>query len=74
MLIALAVAAGFAAGVPAVADPAGPVPLPGSGTGFATPQNRVDVAPAGLGVGYLVYLKTRDAAGAEATARAVSDP
>lgn len=74
MLIALAVAAGFAAGVPAVADPAGPVPLPGSGTGFATPQNRVDVAPAGLGVGFLVYLKTRDEAGAEATARAVSDP
>ena len=74
VLIALAVTAGFAAGVPAAADPAGPVPLPGSGAGFATPQNRVEAAPAASGVGFRVYLKSRDAAGAEAVARAVSDP
>jgi len=74
MLAALVVAGGFAAGVPAAADPAGPVSLPGSGAGYASPQNRVAAVPAAAGVGFRMYLKTRDDAGAAAVARNVSDP
>jgi subtilase family serine protease len=49
-------------------------PVAGSQPGWATTQNRAGDAEAAKKLSFRVYLKMRDRAGAEATARAVSDP
>lgn len=73
MIVALAVAGGVAAALPAAAAD-GPSAIPLSHPQWATPNAKVaDTAPASS-VTFRVYLKTRDQAGSEAMAKAVSDP
>src|SRR3954447_13808156 len=59
---------------PATAAPAGRSAIPDSQPGWAVPRSKVADAPVGERLAFRVYLAGRDDAGAEATARAVSDP
>lgn len=58
----------------ALASPAGRTTLRGSKPDWATPRNHVRAANPGEKLGFRVYLGWRNPAGAEALARAVSDP
>jgi len=69
-----AAAVGLAVAVPAAADAAGTASLPNSHPTWATPGNKVAATAADSRIGFSVYLKMRDLAGAEALATAVSDP
>jgi subtilase family serine protease len=69
-----AAAVGLAVAVPAAADAAGTASLPNSHPAWATPGNEVAATAADSRIGFSVYLKMRDQAGAEALATAVSDP
>jgi subtilase family serine protease len=69
-----AAAVGLAVAVPAAADAAGTASLPNSHPTWATPGNKVAAIAADSRIGFSVYLKMRDQAGAEALATAVSDP
>ena len=71
--MALAVAGGLAAAVPAAAAD-GPATIPQSHPQWATPSSKVGDVAGASSVTFRVYLKTRDEAGAEALASAVSDP
>jgi subtilase family serine protease len=69
------VVAGSAAGVtPAVALADDHPLIPGSHPSWAVPQAKVADARPGTTLTFRVYLKSRDADGVEAAARAVSDP
>jgi subtilase family serine protease len=63
----------MAAALPAAAAD-GPSAIPQSHPQWATPQSKVADVAASSAVTFRVYLKTRNEAGAEAVARAVSDP
>jgi len=63
----------MAAALPAAAAD-GPSAIPQSHPQWATPQSKVADVAAGSAVTFRVYLKTRNEAGAEAVAKAVSDP
>ena len=69
-----AAAVGLAVAVPAAAGAAGMGSLPNSHPTWATPGNKVAATAADSRIGFSVYLKMRDQAGAEALATAVSDP
>src|SRR6185312_2740803 len=70
----LALSAGsFALSSPASAQ-AGRAAIPGSKPSWANPDAKVADAGASDTLQFRVYLALRDRAGAEATARAVSDP
>jgi subtilase family serine protease len=69
-----AAAVGLAVAVPAAASAAGTASLPNSHPTWATPGNKVAATAADSRIGFSVYLKLRDQAGAEALATAVSDP
>jgi subtilase family serine protease len=69
-----AAAVGLAVAVPAAADAAGTASLPNSHPTWATPGNKVAAIAADSRIGFSVYLKMRDQAGAEALATVVSDP
>jgi subtilase family serine protease len=58
----------------ALAAPSARSTLKGSKPSWATPQNQVGAAKGGDQLGFRVYLGWNDASGAEALARAVSDP
>ena len=60
--------------VPAAAGAAGTASLPNSHPTWATSGNKIAATAAGSRIGFSVYLKMRDQAGAEAVAAAVSDP
>ena len=74
LLSCAAAAVGLSVAVPAAAGAAGTASLPNSHPGWATPANKVAATTADSRVGFSVYLKMRDQAGAEAVATAVSDP
>lgn len=74
LLSCTAAAVGLSVAVPAVAGAAGTASLPNSHPRWATPGNEVAAAAADSRIGFSVYLKMRDQAGAEAVATAVSDP
>lgn len=75
ILLALALSGGGLVAVPTSAGAAnGRTPLPGSTPSWATPANRVGAAKKDGKVVFRTYLQLRDQAGAEAMARAVSDP
>jgi subtilase family serine protease len=74
LLSSAAVAAGLSIAVPAAASAADASSLPNSHPRWATPGNKVAAAAPGSRIGFSVYLKIRDRAGAEAAAAAVSDP
>jgi subtilase family serine protease len=63
----------MAAALPAAAAD-GPSAIPQSHPQWATPQSKVADVAAGSAITFRVYLKTRNEAGAEAVAKAVSDP
>jgi subtilase family serine protease len=63
----------MAAALPAAAAD-GPSAIPQSHPQWATPQSKVADVAANSAVTFRVYLKTRNEAGAEAVAKAVSDP
>jgi subtilase family serine protease len=67
------VAGGLAAALPAAAAD-GPSSIPQSHPQWATPKDKVADVAAGSTVTFRVYLRTRNEAGAEALAMAVSDP
>jgi subtilase family serine protease len=73
VVVALAVAGGLAAAIPAAAAD-GPATIPQSHPQWATPKSKVADVPSGSSVTFRVYLKTRNESGAEALANAVSDP
>jgi subtilase family serine protease len=73
IVVALAVAGGLAAAIPAAAAD-GPATIPQSHPQWATPKSKVADVAAASSVTFRVYLKTRNEAGAEALAKAVSDP
>lgn len=66
-------AGGLAAAIPAAAAD-GPATIPQSHPQWATPSSKVGDVAGGSSVTFRVYLATRDEAGAEALASAVSDP
>jgi subtilase family serine protease len=74
MLTALAVLGGVAATLPATAAAAGSATVPSSHPSWASPSAKVANTAAAQTVAFEVYLQPRDAAGAAATAQAVSDP
>ena len=74
LLSCAAAAVGLSVAVPAAAGAAGTAALPNSHPRWATPSNKVAATTADSRVGFSVYLKMRDQAGAEAVAAAVSDP
>jgi subtilase family serine protease len=75
ILLALAVAGGVAAALPVGSAAAEtPATIPQSHPLWATPSAKVSDVAASTRVTIRVYLKTRDAAAAEAAAQAVSDP
>jgi subtilase family serine protease len=67
------VAGGLAASIPAAAAD-GPSTIPQSHPQWATPKSKVADVAGSSSVTFRVYLKTRDEAGAEALANAVSNP
>jgi subtilase family serine protease len=67
------VVGGLAAAIPAAAVD-GPATIPQSHPQWATPKSKVADVAANSSVTFRVYLKTRNEAGAEALATAVSDP
>jgi subtilase family serine protease len=69
-----ATAVGLSVAVPAAAGAAGTASLPNSHPTWATSGNKVAATAAGSRIGFSVYLKMRNQAGAEALAAAVSDP
>ncbi|MDT7726252.1 MAG: hypothetical protein QOI21_2828 [Actinomycetota bacterium] len=74
MFLSLVVVGGLAVTAPAIASAQGESAIPQSHPLWATPQAKVaDTAPAAK-MTFRVYLNMRDQAGAEAAARAVSDP
>jgi subtilase family serine protease len=73
IVVALAVVGGLAAAVPAAAAD-GPSTIPQSHPQWATPSSKVADPAAASAVTFRVYLRTRNEAGAEAVAKAVSDP
>jgi subtilase family serine protease len=74
LLSCAAAAVGISVAVPAAASAAGTASLPNSHPSWATPGNKVSTAAADSRIGFSVYLKMRDRAGAEAVAAAVSNP
>jgi subtilase family serine protease len=74
LLSCAAAAVGLSVAVPAAASAAGTASLPNSHPSWATPGNKVAATTADSRIGFSVYLKMRDQAGAEALATAVSDP
>ena len=74
LLSCAAAAVGLSVAVPAAASAAGTASLPNSHPSWATPGNKVAGTTADSRIGFSVYLKMRDQAGAEAVATAVSDP
>jgi subtilase family serine protease len=74
LLSCTAAAVGLSVAVPAVADAAGTASLPNSHPAWAMPSNKVAATAAGSRIGFSVFLKMRNQAGAEALATAVSDP
>ena len=74
LLSCTAAAVGLSVAVPAAAGAAGTASLPNSHPRWATPGNKVAATAADSRIGFSVYLKMRDQAGAEAVATAVSDP
>ena len=74
LLSCTAAAVGLSVAVPAAASAAGTASLPNSHPTWATPGNKVAATAADSRIGFSVYLKMRDQAGAEAVATAVSDP
>ena len=74
LLCCAAAAIGLSVAVSAAASAAGTASLPNSHPGWATPGNKVATAAPDSRIGFSVYLKMRDQAGAEAAAAAVSDP
>jgi subtilase family serine protease len=74
LLSCTAAAVGLSVAVPAVAGAAGTAALPNSHPTWATASNKVAATAADSRIGFSVYLKMRDQAGAEAVATAVSDP
>ena len=74
LLSSAALVAGLSLVAPAVASAASATSLPDSHPSWARPANKVAAAAPGTRIGFSVYLKIRDRAGAEAAAAAVSDP
>jgi subtilase family serine protease len=74
LLSAAAAAVGLSVAVPVAAGAAGTASLPNSHPTWATSGNKVAATAADSRIGFSVYLKMRDQAGAEAMAAAVSDP
>jgi subtilase family serine protease len=74
LLSCAAAAVGLSVAVPAAASAAGTASLPNSHPSWATPGNKVAATTTDSRIGFSVYLKMRDQAGAEALATAVSDP
>ena len=74
LLSVAAAAVGLSVAVPAAAGAAGTASLPNSHPTWATSGNKVAATAAGSRIGFSVYLKMRNQAGAEALAAAVSDP
>ena len=74
LLSVAAAAVGLSVAVPAAAGAAGTASLPNSHPTWATSGNMVAATAADSRIGFSVYLKMRDQAGAEALAAAVSDP
>jgi subtilase family serine protease len=74
LLSCTAAAVGVSVAVPAAASAAGAASLPNSHPTWATEGNKVAATAADSRIGFSVYLKMRDQAGAEAAATAVSDP
>jgi subtilase family serine protease len=74
LLSSAALVTGLCVAIPATAGAATASSLPNSHPSWARPANRVAAAAAGTRIGFSVYLKIRDRAGAEAAAAAVSDP
>ena len=74
LLSVAAAAVGLSVAVPAAAGAAGTASLPNSHPTWATSGNKIAATAADTRIGFSVYLKMRDQAGAEAVAAAVSDP
>jgi len=74
LLSCAAAAVGLSVAVPTVASAADTGSLPNSHPTWATPGNKVATTAADSRIGFSVYLKMRNQAGAEALATAVSDP
>jgi subtilase family serine protease len=74
LLSVAAAAVGLSVAVPAAAGAAGTASLPNSHPTWARSGNKVAATAADTRIGFSVYLKMRDQAGAEAVAAAVSDP
>ncbi|WP_200834499.1 S53 family peptidase [Amycolatopsis alkalitolerans] len=74
LAVSLALAGGAAAAIPATAAAQGRAVIPLSHPQWATPQSKVADTTSSSKLDFRVYLSMRDQAGAEATARAVSDP
>jgi subtilase family serine protease len=74
LLSCTAAAVGLSVAVPAAAGAAGTASLPNSHPSWATPGNKVAATAADSRIGFSVYLKMRNQAGAAAVAAAVSDP
>lgn len=74
LVAAVAVAGGVAIAVPATATATTRTAIPNSHPAWAKPQARVAASASGARLTLRVYLRMRDAAGATATAKAVSDP
>jgi subtilase family serine protease len=74
VLSSAVLAAGLTVAVPVAASAAGTSSLPNSHPRWATAGNRVAATPSGSRIGFSVYLKMRNRAGAEAVAATVSDP
>ncbi len=74
LLSVAAAAVGLSVAVPAAAGAAGTASLPNSHPTWARSSNMVAATAADTRIGFSVYLKMRDQAGAEAVAAAVSDP
>jgi subtilase family serine protease len=74
LLSCTAAAVGVSVAVPAAASAAGAASLPNSHPTWATEGNKVAATAADSRIGFSVFLKMRDQAGAEAAATAVSDP
>jgi subtilase family serine protease len=74
LLSVAAAAVGLSVAVPAAAGAAGTASLPNSHPTWARSGNKVAATAADTRIGFSVYLKMREQAGAEAVAAAVSDP
>lgn len=74
LFVSLAVVGGLAWAVPASASPDGRASIPYSHPAWATTHTKVANTDPQSQLSFRVYLKMRDQAGAEALARAVSDP